>query len=264
MKAHHRASVCPSFRLAFAAFLAAPFLAYPPASAQVDYEYLFSEEFPFIGEKFSYPGDVAVNATHVYVADREDACVYMYSTSGHLERKIGERGTEDGQFLEPVGLELTFSRLYVTDVDRDNVQVFTPRGEFLFSIGGPGTGNGEFNNPFGVAAYDNRIYVTDSQNDRVQRFAYDGAYAMRWGSSGSGEKEFDLPLGITTDYNGDVYVADHYNDRIQKFSPIGTFEEEWTDLIDANAGSPTGSPRILHHTGGHIYMTTVTPYDVVM
>ncbi|MFC1600670.1 S8 family serine peptidase, partial [Patescibacteria group bacterium] len=158
---------------------------------------------------------------------------YKTITRGEMcefERSWGSYGTEDGQFINPVGVFLG-SDIFVVDSERNDVQKFRWTGSFSSKWGLYGTGDGEFDEPRGIIGDGGWIYIADTNNNRIQKFANNGVYVAKWGSFGSENGEFNKPWGVATSRDPTpsnfIYVADTYNHRIQKFDSSGNFISKW-------------------------------------
>src|SRR6187200_3562221 len=141
----------------------------------------------------------------------------------------GSRGSGNGQFDSPSGMDLDFKgHLYVVDTGNNRIQKLNATdGKFITKWGSSGSGPGLFNSSIEATVDEGRgrIYVTDGANARVQEFnATDGKFITKWGSSGSGPGQFIIPTGIAVDLKtGNVYVSDTGNNHIDKFTPDGKF-----------------------------------------
>ena len=122
--------------------------------------------------QMKYPWGVAVDAEHVYVADRSNHRVQVFGKAdGAFVRKWGSKGDGDGQMKNPVGVAVDAEHVYVTDHGNNRVQVFGKAdGAFVRAWGSAGAGDGEFEGPEGVAVDAEHVYVTDVENGRVQVF----------------------------------------------------------------------------------------------
>ena len=119
--------------------------------------------------QFDWPYGVTCDrAGSVYVADRKNCRIQVFTAEGKFLRIFGEGSAE---LKEPTDIAIdSKDMVYVTD-DSRHVSVFSPRGELVTSFGRLGSGKGEFNLPLGVAV-DNSgvVYVCDNLNNRVQLF----------------------------------------------------------------------------------------------
>jgi serine/threonine protein kinase/sugar lactone lactonase YvrE len=160
----------------------------------------------------------------IYVSDPDNGCVHvMNAENGQWLRKVGSKGTGDGQLQLPSGLALDrFNQLYVVDYSTSRVSVFSKAGIFQRAFGGKGTGKGLFNVPRGIAIdrFD-RLYIADSLNHRVQVFNTNGQYLYFFGGRGQESGKFVGPADLSIDpENNCLYVADRGNCRVQIFELI--------------------------------------------
>ena len=157
----------------------------------------------------------------LYLSDPDTGSVHVINAeSGQWLRKVGTKGSGDGQLQLPFGLALDrFNQLYVVDYSTSKISVFSKAGIFQRSFGGKGTGKGLFNVPRGIAIdrYD-RLYVADSLNHRVQVFNTNGQYLFFFGGRGQEAGKFIGPADLSIDpENNCLYVADRGNCRVQIF-----------------------------------------------
>ena len=195
------------------------------------------------------PVGIAIDSQGVvYVVDRWNAQVLVYSASGDPLATWGEKGSDAGQFSEPRGIAIDAAgNVYVVDSLNSRVQKLSSEGEPLAQFGGTlGDGPGQLNNPAGVAVDgEGNVYVTEIGNSRIQKFAADGASLAIWGSEGGGPGQFEAPIGIALDTKGNLLVADSANHRVQMLSPAGAPLGQW--------GSEGGGVQQLQY-----------PYDVAV
>lgn len=172
--------------------------------------------------------------------------------------KWGSKGTGDGQFLRPHGIDFdSHGNVYVTDRDLNNIQVFTSDGKFLYKWGEKGKGKGEFTTPYSVTLdkYDN-VYVADRDNSRIQKFDSNGNFIKLW-------KKFDIPGSTDTLFrpealaidssSGNVYITDTGNNRTIKLDSNFNFISKW-----GSTGSGEGEFDHPHgigvDTSGNVYV----------
>lgn len=166
-------------------------------------------------------GVICDSSGYIYVADPDNGCIQVYQGDvGNWIRKVGSKGTGDGQLQYPTGLTLDrFGQLLVVDFFSSKVSIFSKAGMFQRNFGGKGTTKGLFNVPRGVAVdrYD-RIYVADSLNHKVQVFSPSGDYLFSFGGRGNELGRFIGPAAVSVDPdNNCLYVVDKGNCRIQIF-----------------------------------------------
>jgi DNA-binding beta-propeller fold protein YncE len=182
--------------------------------------------------QFDEPSGIAVDGSgRVYVADRNNHRIQVFTDGGAFVTAWGSLGTGDGQFDSPRDVAVDAGgNVYVADFLNDRVQKFTSSGGYITQWGGTGTGDGQFKGPRGIVVDgDGFVYVTEDglPNKRVQKFTDAGTYVIQWGSFGTGDGQFASPRGIDADDDGYVYVADTVNNRVQKFTSDGVFVAAW-------------------------------------
>jgi hypothetical protein len=166
----------------------------------------------------------------LYVADRTNNRIDLYSRIGTPVGTWGQYGTGPGEFNYPWGVaaDPRHHRVLVADTDNHRIQQFAPDGTFQGTFGSQGSGPGQFYLPGGVTVDSSgNIYVTDSGNNRIQKFDSTGTYLTSWGSEGSGQGQFEEPRNTAISPSGKLYVSDTYNHRIQVFSASGAFLFGW-------------------------------------
>ena len=170
--------------------------------------------------QFDRPLGIATDAAgDVYVADRDNARIQKFTTSGaDFVTKWGRRGAGDGEFglFGPRGLATgAGGNVYAVEgYENNRVQKFTPSGTFITKWGGDGSGDGQFNNPFGIDNDDG------GDNERIQKFTSNGEFLSKIGSGGQGVGQLNQPKDLTVDRGGTVLVADTGNDRMAMFNNV--------------------------------------------
>ena len=113
--------------------------------------------------------------------------------------KIGQKGTEDGQFRNPFSLTCS-SRgdIIVADSGNHRIQVFDETGKLLLKFGSQGRANGQFSHPTGIT-FDHRnhqIVVADQWNHRIQIFDEKGTFIRTFGSYDNIDGQFVDPKSV--------------------------------------------------------------------
>jgi sugar lactone lactonase YvrE len=206
--------------------------------------------------QFNSPQGIAVDGSgNVYVADRDNNRVQVFSSTGTFVRAWGTAGSGDGQLYTPQGIAVdSIGNVYVADSINNRIQVFSNSGSFLKKWGAPGSDAGQFNYPDGIAVdTSSNVYVADTYNNRVQVFSNTGTFLSTWGASGSGDGQFASPVGIAVDANGNVYVADTGNSRVQMFTSTGTFLTKW-GVAGSGDGQFTNPGAIAVNSNGIVFV----------
>jgi DNA-binding beta-propeller fold protein YncE len=124
-----------------------------------------------------FPSDVAIaEDERVYVCDRGNHRIQVFSPAGEHLSTWGDWGWAPGFFADPFGVEVACDRVYVTDSSNHRVQVFDLEGEWLYEWGLhaliPREGEGKLHYPGGLAvsAAGDLAAVAEAMDDRVQLF----------------------------------------------------------------------------------------------
>ena len=184
--------------------------------------------------EFNGPTDVTmylegIDPKYVYVVDSGNNRIQKFDGVGNFIGKWGTLGDGDGEFNQPVSVEIDDEgNVYVTDFGNNRIQKFDSNGNFVLKWGSEGTDAGQFQGPYGIAfendeGYDPKyIYVTDQGNHRVQIFTKSGGFVHAFGSYGSADGHLSSPSGISTQ-DGRSYIADTGNSRYVLFDISGRF-----------------------------------------
>ena len=170
-------------------------------------------------DELNHPSGVAVVGDRVFVCDRKNDRIKIYSKDLKLVGMFGNHGRGEGEMNWPYDVTCDDSELiYIADSDNHRVQVFNKSGKFQRFLGTPGNGEGSLMRPTGVCmGHNGLLYVTEYANHRVSVFHRDGEYVGGFGSYGSELGQFCYPVGVTVDGDGFVYVCDQGNNRVQVF-----------------------------------------------
>ena len=178
-----------------------------------DYTTLTSQRSFNVGN--NTPG-VAVHTNGEVFASSRDRFVQVFSEDGAAVRRVGSKGTGNGQFGYPWGLLLVQDRLYVSDRDLNRVQYFSATtGQYHGQFGSYGDENGKFSSPRGMSTDGKgNILVADYNNKRVQVFKENGAFVQVILCDGNA-------TDVAVDNEGKIHVATDDKHHVQVFSPNG-------------------------------------------
>ncbi len=120
------------------------------------------------------------------------------AASGALRKSIGRRGSGNGEFALPLGMDrLADGSVCVVDMLNARVQLLDAQGDWLRTLGGPGDRVGLFGRPRGVAVGpDGTIFVTDAATQRVHAFTSDGQPVLAFGGAEDGRDALVLPAEV--------------------------------------------------------------------
>jgi DNA-binding beta-propeller fold protein YncE len=115
--------------------------------------------------EFNLPHNVRLDSKgNVYVADRENRRIQVFTQDGKFLRQFGGFWAY-GLFIAPD------DTLFVTDGRANRVHHMTLDGKILASFGLEGSKPGQFHLPHGVTvAADGAVYITEIDGKRVQKF----------------------------------------------------------------------------------------------
>ncbi|MBI4727816.1 T9SS type A sorting domain-containing protein, partial [candidate division TA06 bacterium] len=172
---------------------------------------------------FNQPQGIAVdNSGVIYAADCYNHRVGRFNQNGELIGWFGSKGSNDGEFNQPIGLaisnENSQTMLYVTDNKNNRVQKFKSDGTFIKAFG-----KDVLQQPTGLAARNDAvenetvtsIYVSDSKNNRVAVFDTSGKIVDLLGAG----LDLKQPWDVCFDIYNNLYIADVYNNRVIELDP---------------------------------------------
>ena len=122
--------------------------------------------------QFNCPQGIACDSTgNVYVADRDNHRIQVFTAEGKFLWMFGRRGRGNGELNKPISIAVHDGLLYIGEGENGRVSVFTLEGQFVTSFGSKGAGLGQFGWPCGLAVDSNGVvYVCDSKSKNVQVF----------------------------------------------------------------------------------------------
>ena len=149
----------------------------------------------------------------VYVADGLFDHVLVFNSAGDLWRMIGDRGMEDGEFLNITAMTRGPDGVYVTARLGKRGQVLDQNsGAFRYAFDDDTI---VFPNGIAVDKMDDRAYVSDFFDNSIKIFKH-GHLLATVGGTGASPGRFKGITDVTLE-SGFLYVADSLNGRIQVF-----------------------------------------------
>ena len=181
---------------------------------------------------------------NIFVANRENNQVAVFSPTGAPVSIIGKAGTGPLQFSFPQGIAFdTDGTLLVDDSGNDRIQRMSLNAAdtvatYITSYGQQGTTGatapaGNLNNPSGLSvAPDGTIWVADTLNNRIQSVSPTGVWNTPISKpTGTGTQTgFLVPWGVTVAPDGSIWVSDIGHNRVVSMSTTGVLN------FSANAG----------------------------
>ena len=167
--------------------------------------------------KLQTPSGVTIINHQLFVCDRDNNRIAVFSTELELIRSFGTNGSGDGQFNRPQFIvQDGEGQLWITDQYNHRLCVFTADGKYQRSVVKPAD-KGKLNQPIGIACDSDYVYVSELGGHRVSIFTVAGDFVRSFGGRGGGEGEFFNPFGVSVDRDGFLYVYDYSNSRIQVY-----------------------------------------------
>ncbi|MFW6038859.1 MAG: hypothetical protein ACOC9P_00090 [bacterium] len=149
------------------------------------------------------PTDLAIHGDELYILDRQDGEIEVWSRQGERLRTIAQKGAGPDDLEMPQNLAIgPDERIYVTDSGgrAKRVKIFDLDGRYQGSIGQPGNRVGSFAIPKGIAIDpDGHIYVSDSYYGVVQIFNTDGQPLLVISGRPEGAPGVVLPAALAID-----------------------------------------------------------------
>ncbi|MEW5883723.1 MAG: hypothetical protein AB1725_05820 [Armatimonadota bacterium] len=141
---------------------------------------------------------IALTGEGLWVSDKEQERVHLFSRAGVLIKSIGDADSAVGELSRMRGLASDhLGALYVVEPNRDRTQKFDPQGKGLLAFGTKdGLSQADkqakryLTQPIDAAvAPDGSIWITDTGRDRIVRYALpvSGGYGVAAYSTGGGE-----------------------------------------------------------------------------
>ncbi len=208
--------------------------------------------------EFDEPGGLVIGPDEsIYVVDRTNHRIQIFTLEGDFLEDFGTFGSRLGEFFRPVDIAFLPENgdLYVVEREGDRVQVFDSNLNPKFTFGVKGNGAGEFESPTGIAIdKSGNVFVCDRNNHRIQRFTQDGEYVSEFGTIGTGFGEFITPHDVAIAPSGDLFVTDRGNNRIQVFTNTGAFQYAFGSLGD-DEGEFDSPLRMVFAGNGEVLIT---------
>jgi tripartite motif-containing protein 71 len=190
--------------------------------------------------QFLNPSGIANIGSSIYVCDRGNNRVQVFSEYGNYEKQFAVAASPQG-----IGGQTSYV-VYVT---------FASYAAWYDMSGAGGTPSLQavsasvLSGAWGGCAVmiGSSIYyaVPDTDNDNVKRFTVDLSSYLSFGSSGSGTGQMDGPYAIAPDKpisasSSYFYVADSQNNRVEKFTAAGAHVLTWgsTGTTDGHFNIP--------------------------
>uniref|UniRef100_T1JNP3 RING-type domain-containing protein n=1 Tax=Strigamia maritima TaxID=126957 RepID=T1JNP3_STRMM len=191
------------------------------------------------GEFTNPQGVCCSNSGKIIIADSNNQCLQVFTSTGECKLRFGIRGRSAGQLQRPTGVACLDNGNYVVaDYDNKWVSIFEPSGKFVNRIG-----VGKLLGPKGVAVdQDGHIVVVDNKASCIIVFQTNGKMINKFGSRGNQENQFAGPHFVAINNKNQIVVSDFHNHCIKVFDPDGGFLMSFGSNGEGNGqfNAPTG------------------------
>lgn len=124
----------------------------------------------------------------IFVSDTGNARIAILDSRGRILKVFSERGTDQRQMLEPVGIAISpDKRLFVADTRNDRVQIYSLEGEFLKSFPTRTARSGDSSNEAHLfITKSGRLFLTDPAGLGVVEYDLEGNVIRQYASDSQG------------------------------------------------------------------------------
>jgi sugar lactone lactonase YvrE len=215
---------------------------------------------------FAWDAAIQPGTGDIFVANRENDQVAVFSPTGTPGLIFGQNGSAPGDFSFPQGIAFApDGTLLVDDSGNDRIERFslnvgdTPP-KLVATYGQSGSAVGDLNTPTGIAVAPNgTIWVADSLNNRIQSMSTSGVWTAFTQPIGSPTR-FNIPWGVTVAPDGNIWVSDTGNNRLVSMDTSGNLI---FSVAEADMGIPAVPddnliyPFAVAFSGDTVYLTDV-------
>ena len=170
---------------------------------------------------FFGPRALAVSDTDIdelYVVDTGNERVQVFGLDGTYRRAFGGKGSEPGQFIEPVGITIgPDDRVYVADSGNARISIFDQQGIPVAQWPVAAWNGRSFFEPYLAFDTDGNLYATSADTGSVEVFAPDGTPqpAIRQ----IGNETLEGPVGIAAAPDGSLLITDGTRHTVLRYTP---------------------------------------------
>ncbi|CAL1591083.1 unnamed protein product [Knipowitschia caucasica] len=182
---------------------------------------------------------VASSNDRILIADSNNQCIQIFSSTGEFQSRFGVRGRSPGQMQRPTGVAVHPSGdIIIADYDNKWVSIFSGDGKYKAKLG-----SGRLMGPKGVAVdHNGHVIVVDNKSCTVFIFQISGKLVSKFGSRGTGDKQFAGPHFAAVNKNNEIIVTDFHNHSVKVFTLEGELVLKFGSNGEGNGqfNAPTG------------------------
>ena len=192
------------------------------------------------------PRGICIGRDSVFVSQYDGHCFNAYNLEGKLLGSVGVKGSGEGQFNSPLGLDTcsTTNYIYVCDRYNNRVQIFSNDLKFHSVLG-----KDIFKSPRDVKVKRNKVFVLDCSDPCMFVFNSEHKLTNRLVSRGEGKQTessyyFDVDRAyniVLSDYQGHcVYVFNQKGEQLHRIGKegqgVGEFYYPFGIALDSTGG----------------------------
>lgn len=179
--------------------------------------------------QFNEPTGICFDNAHIFVADRVNNRIMVFTTDGAYTDQFGTIGSGPNNLLHPwdVIVDPGTHNVYITDAGNNRVVVRNSAWAPIANFGSAGSGDSQFDWPEGISLGVGvpGIYICDRFNNRVDVWNSPSVHGSNW--AGDATHTLAGPGGFASASAIMGYLADTENHRILKISG-GSVIDVWT------------------------------------
>jgi predicted membrane-bound mannosyltransferase len=164
------------------------------------------------------PRDIAIDSKNqLWVTDTGNDRIQVYSLQGQYIKTVGSSGKGDGQFDEPVGIDIgKDGTIYIADMYNKRVVELDPDGNYKAQFAVDGWGGQEVNDkPYLTVLNDGRIAVSLPSKNEVRVYLPGGGTPV---SVNPGAEPLERPYGIVETADAKLWIVENGKARVRQFS----------------------------------------------
>ena len=163
------------------------------------------------------PRDVAIDAQgNLWVTDTGHDRIQVFTLQGEFVRTVGSQGNGEGQFDEPVGIDIgRDGTIYVADMYNRRVVALNPDGSFKSQFQVEGWGGQQVDDkPYLTVLADGRIAVSVPSANEVRVYSPSGGQVA---PVNAGNEPLETPYGIVQTADAKLWIVEGGSARVRQF-----------------------------------------------
>jgi hypothetical protein len=168
--------------------------------------------------QFQYPAGSVVANGQLFVVDKQNNRVQVFTLAGVYVSQFGTFGTGNDNFSFPEGICTDGSDLYIVDSGNHRIKKVSFAGTYISQFGSRGTGNDEFQYPVGITYFNSLLIIADKQNNRIKIHDDTGVFLSEFNDTA----RLNFPEGVVVVDSDTIVVADSGNKLVKYFTLTGS------------------------------------------